>query len=98
MSDWEDINKAWDIVRERIDRGEASPGDRAVYEVLGTSAFRLVPGGTYSRRDCDVVESIQRMLAYTVNVAASLPTKCERCGVPFKLLSECEECKPDDDD
>lgn len=91
------INDAFDIIAARLDAGIASPGDRAVYYVLGTSAFRQVPGLSYSSRDCDVVEAIRESLADSVLAAEQGGTHCDRCGTAFTLVQMCDECEAKDD-
>jgi hypothetical protein len=90
------INDAFDIIAARLDAGIASPGDRACYYVLGTSAFRQVPGLSYSSRDCDVVEAIRESLADSIIAAERGGTHCDKCGAAYRLTQTCEECSDDD--
>jgi hypothetical protein len=91
------INDAFDIISARIVAGIASPGDRACYYVLGTSAFRQVPGTTYSGRDCEVVDAIRESLADSIIAAERGGTHCPRCNAPYRLTQTCEECTDDDE-
>ena len=86
----DDINKAWDIIAARVDAGIASPGDRACYYVLGTSAFRLVFDGRWNTRETEVIEGVQAMLADSILVSEQIGQTCPDCGVTYKLVTECE--------
>lgn len=85
-----DIDKAWDIIAARIDAGTASPGDRACYYVLGTSAFRLVFDGRWGPREIEVIEAVQASLAETIIIADQIGPACSHCGTAYKLITECE--------
>jgi hypothetical protein len=88
----DDINDAFDIVSTRIERGEWNASDRAVYELLGRSAFRHISGSSYSQRDVDVVKTIQAAIARDVLAYENAPRSCGRCGERFGLLMTCENC------
>ena len=93
------VDEAWEIVSAKVLNGTASGGDRACYYVLSTSAFRLVDGlNTLEARDTAL--AIQERLAWTVVMNESTPKKCERCGVTYKLVQQCENeaCPADRDD
>lgn len=59
------VSEAYEIIKARIEGGIASPGDHACFDVLGTSAVRLVPGiNTLEARD--TARHIQESLAFTI--------------------------------
>jgi len=93
------VDEAWEIVKAKVNDGTASGGDRACYYILGTSAFRLLPG-PWNAETQAVAEHLQESLAFTIVMHEKSPKACERCGVTFKLVQQCEneDCPADRDD
>lgn len=90
------IDRALEVLHRRIEHGEWTSADRALYDHLGKMPHELLD--KWDSPDVDTLDAIWLKLAKAVLQYEKAPHFCEDHGTRYGLVPECASCELDEEE